>query len=175
MIVIDDLYQYQWGFPQILCHETNSVIHLFSDDYWESPISYLKLNTVKIFDFFTPRIISKNSTEFDWVWSIWTRKSLACSHDPWALLCAVFKLWFQYLLLWPFLTVKKYIMFHLSFGIKVTKNFCNMKQLLVFSPWVFCYSNPFLKPFEIHQNNISLTYDLSCLFRVFLALAITRN
>lgn len=120
--------RYWWLVPISVRISTNLMSrdkqrYTFVLHYWESHISFLKLNTVKIFDFFTPRIISKNSTEFDWVWSIWTRKSLACSHDPWALLCAVFKLWFQYLLLWPFLTVKKYIMFSLVIWYKGNEKF----------------------------------------------------
>lgn len=93
---------------------------------WLLRVPYILFKTQyrkDIWLFHTSRIISKNSTEFDWVCSIWTRKSLACSHDPWALLCAVFKLWFQYLLLWPFLTVKKYIMFSLVIWYKGNEKF----------------------------------------------------
>lgn len=102
----------------------SSYYYYYCDRYW-----WLVPISVRISTNLMARDKQRHTFVFGWLLRVpdilfktQYRKDI-CSHDPWALLCAVFKLWFQYLLLWPFLTVKKYIMFSLVIWYKGNEKF----------------------------------------------------
>lgn len=67
-----------------------------------------------------------NIQKFDWVWLSLVdldEEIFGLQSWPMSLTLCCFKLWFQYLLLWPFLTVKKYIMFSLVIWFKGNEKF----------------------------------------------------